>query len=260
MLLYIIVPYLVIRYFLSKDYGTKEPIGKLWLAFLFGFIASIVVNLLINELSVTLSGATLVQHIEGQIYSNPFRAILGIFVAAVAEEVFKFLPLALYIRKKGYFNESTDGVIYFAISGFTFGFLENVLYAFLLGPQVAIVRATINPIFHGASTGMVGYYFSKNEFRGKHFSKTLIVLFIFSLIHALYNMGSFFVSDVSILLSLMLSVVVPVGLFVLFKKARKKDKELGISSSEPNKYCTKCGKKNKNGTLFCENCGKDFRI
>ena len=217
---------LLIWYLLKHDHGRKLPIGSLWLASGFGIIA-----------------VTLAWYLEQWLLPKDFAvashsAGLGLtFLLFLAvgflEEGVKFLPLAVFIYRKPYFKEHTDGVIYFAICGLTFGLSENILYTVSLGAKAGIVRLVLTPFFHAAATSILGYY--------------LVSLYDFGLSSGKLQLG---------VLSFMITLLFSLGIFLYFMSANDLDKAaLARATACPNNFCKYCGRPNIRHAPFCEYCG-----
>src|SRR5476651_2621069 len=147
LMVFVLIAVGLARYFIKGDHGEKEPIGALWLALGFGFaggiLAAILESVLIppKDLSAT----------------SPLLVILGAaLTVGVIEEAAKYIPLSLFLYPKRYFNEHTDGVIYFALAGLGFGLPENILYTLQFGASAGFGRILLTPFFHAATTGMIG--------------------------------------------------------------------------------------------------------
>lgn len=243
---FILVAWLT-RYFLERDRGSKEPLPSLWAAAAFGLLALFIAGTLeVFFIPDVLSGKELGIGIL-------LAACLGI---GVIEETAKFLPLARFIFKKTYFNEYTDGIIYFAIAGLAFGLVENILYTIEGGGAVGIGRLIAVPFFHAASSGIIGYYLARAKVLGQPWTKSLGPLLALSVIHGLYNFGLFSGIVVFALVSMAITVSLTVAMFLYYKKANDIDKAQGRSAIGHNTFCRACGRANINKTLFCEYCGK----
>ena len=79
---------------------------------------------------------------------------IDFMLVGIIEEAVKFLPLLVWLWRKPYFTERTDGVIYFALGGLGFGFAENILYTLADGAGTGIGRLIIVSFFHAALTGL----------------------------------------------------------------------------------------------------------
>src|SRR5665213_3617815 len=147
-ILFISIAIGMIYFMLKNDKGEKEPVFALWIAAGFGLGAAIlaaVIEHLLIPVNNLKSGA-------------PLGAMLLSFLAVgLIEESLKFIPLAIFLWPKSYFNEHTDGIIYFAIAGLGFGLPENILYTTQYGAKAGIGRLILTPFFHAAITGCLLY-------------------------------------------------------------------------------------------------------
>jgi len=238
---------LLLWFLISSEKGPKEPAKGLWAAFGFGLLSLV-------------TGPTLDYILFGSGEGLEGAPLIIILISSLGtgflEETFKFGPLALYIYKKNYFTEHSDGIIYFAIVGLTFGFFENLLYTIGYGAEVGLERLLVVPIFHGASTAIIGYFLAKQKVNGGKVGMTLTALIVVAIIHGMYNFGMMASSDYFFVLSLMLTLLLVVGLFIFYGDAKEKDLLHGLSVKGPNEYCKFCGTKNIKRSIFCEYCGK----
>lgn len=111
-------------YICRKDSNQPEPTKLLIKAFIYG-VASALLTLAVvmpfgmltgfgQELSSTISGA----------FTDAF------LMAAIPEELAKFVMLWLLLRNNPYFDEHFDGIVYAVCIGMGFAGFENVLYLF----------------------------------------------------------------------------------------------------------------------------------
>lgn len=234
-------------YLLSRDRGSKEPVGALWAAGGFGLLAVAIALLL--ETHLTSPDAAAHSRQIGFLFAN----FIGV---GVIEELAKFLPLALFIYKKRYFNEHTDGIIYFALCGLTFGLFENVAYTVGFGTGTGLGRILLVPFFHAATTGIIGYYLAKAKVEGRPRTTVLLPLVVIALMHGVYDFGLMSGILQFQILSLVLTILLTLGLFLYYMRANELDKLQGLSAVGHNKFCRACGKPNISRTLYCEYCGK----
>ena len=239
----------VVWFMLSNDRGTKEPVSALWLAFLLGLLALVIASIVESKIipEAVLLNSTAV----------PRWQLLG-FSAAVGliEEAAKFWPLALIMYHKSYFNEHTDGIIYFAICGLTFGLVENILYTYQYGSKVGFTRLLLLPIFHGATTAIIGYYAARLHLRRKSLWNALPAYGVIAGLHGLYNFGLSSRVNVFALASVMTTVMLSICFVMVYFKATALDRSMGLSVSGHNDFCRTCGRHNLHHTMFCESCGK----
>jgi RsiW-degrading membrane proteinase PrsW (M82 family) len=254
MLLYILLIFFVavalgLAWFMSgHDRGQKEPIGALWLAAGFGLLGGVAAAFLeglVVPKDVLLPGST---------HGSLFLATLWI---GLIEEVCKFLPLAIFIYPKKFFNEHTDGVIYFAIVGLGFGLPENILYTVQFGAQTGLGRVLLTPFFHAAITGIVGYWLARNKLAGKRIINILPILLAAILLHAFYDFGMTAGIDLLNVASIAIALLLSAGLFYFFVRATELDQDLGLSVVGQNSFCRTCGKPNPQHHLYCAFCGNN---
>jgi RsiW-degrading membrane proteinase PrsW (M82 family) len=235
-------------YLIAHDRGEKEPIAALWMAAGFGVFAAIIVA----GLEAKFIPDT--DQLVGQSNLNILWAMLGV---GVIEEACKFVPLALFLYRKRYFNEHTDGIIYFALAGLGFGLPENILYTMQYGTEAGKARLLLTPIFHAAITGMVGYFLIKGKLVKHSPWRILVPLSIAMLLHGLYDFGLTAKSDFLSLMSVVITLGLSGGLFWLFLRATQQDQDQGLSAVGHNNFCRSCGCPNPQHHLYCVQCGKN---
>jgi RsiW-degrading membrane proteinase PrsW (M82 family) len=238
-------------FFVSRDRGQKEPIGALWLAAGFGFGGAILAGFLEFLL------------IPNSVLTNPLsHSSLVLLIAALSvgaiEEACKFIPLAFFLYRKPYFNEHTDGIIYFALVGLGFGIPENILYSLQFGAKTGLIRIILTPFFHSATTALVGYFLIKSKLDHKNLAVPALAFVVSMLLHGLYDFGLFDGSRLPLftVLSLMITVGVTASLFILYNRATEDDQIDGLSSVGHNSFCRSCGAPNPAHNLYCSHCGK----
>ena len=233
-------------YLISFDRGEKEPVSALWLALGFGFVGGIVAAIIEHQLISPSDISAL----------SPLKTVfIASIIIGVVEEACKFIPMSIFIYPKKYFNEHTDGIIYFAIVGLGFGLPENILYTLHYGTKTGISRIFLTPFFHAAITGMVGYYLIKTKLAKKSWLRVIPVLLVSMLLHGLYDFGlasnrqSYAIGSIAITLGTSLL------LFLLYTRATDLDQRLGKSIVGKNNYCRNCGQPNPRHHLYCVHCG-----
>ena len=228
-------------YLVKNERGPKKPVIGLLAASLFG-VFSLIIGIIIESFAVTISDTA------------PLRLGDALHVGII-EEAAKFLPLALFIRRKPYFDEVTDGIIYFGIVGMSFGFFENAGYTLMYGVSAGIARLILTPLFHTATTAIIGYFFARWKLKLAPLKSVILAFTAIVLLHAAYD---YFLSGEHALLVL-ISLVITFGLdiyfFVFYNRAVGEDRKLGLSLYGPNRYCTNCGRPNPQRSRFCSFCG-----
>jgi protease PrsW len=247
-IVFIIAAILLAWFLLANDRGEKEPIAALWLAAGFGVAGAF--------MAATIEGAVIPHgHLQP---GNPLAVAFGAaMMVGLIEEACKFIPLAIFIFKRRYFNEHTDGVIYFALAGLGFGLPENILYTMQFGAKTGMTRLILTPLFHAAITGMVGYYLARRKLLGKSAMGVAIPLVAAMILHGLYDFGLLSGVPVLTIMSFLITMGLSAALFILYMKATERDQALGLSAVGHNAYCRACGWPNPEGNLYCVRCGKN---
>ncbi len=243
---FIIIVALIAWYLISHDKGPKEPIKALWMAFIFGIFGALAASILEKYFVI---------YKNTQIGTPDLKLFSSYLVVGIIEELAKFLPLAIYIYHKKYFNEHSDGVIYFAIVGLGFGLPENLLYVLSYGSSTGIGRLFLTPFFHSTTVALVGYYLARKKLSGGSFRPVLNSLVLVIILHALYDFGLSSGNTLLTLVSIIITVLLSLNMFLLYFRATELDQLQGLSEVGINNFCRHCGNKNSSHKLYCTNCG-----
>lgn len=246
-LAFILIAVCVVWFMLKKDKGEREPVSALWIAAGFGLVGAIAAGF-IEHYTIPLN---LITGTSGSTAGTLF----GTLGVGLIEETLKFVPLAIFIYPKKYFNEHTDGIIYFAIAGLAFGVPENILYSLQFGTKVGLSRLILTPIFHATTTSLVGYVLVKSKVDKKPIILTAFALLLAILLHGFYDFGLATHSVALVVTSLMITAGMTTMFFILFMRSNEIDREEGLSVVGKNTFCRSCGKPNPKHTLYCEYCG-----
>lgn len=213
-------------FLVKHDIGEHEPVSALWAAFGLG-VAGIVAALALE--------IVLVPHFTTD-GSSSLGMLAGVALQiAVIEELVKCLPLLVLLYKKRYFNEHTDGVIYFALAGLGFGLPENLLYTLQFGLEVGLLRLVLTPLFHAATTAIIGYALVRHKLDGFTTSRVVGVVVSVIGIHAIYDFGLFSGKPLLIIVSLAITAGLGIGLLALIRRARAQDRLMRRASSNRRK-------------------------
>ncbi len=240
---------LLVWYLLHHDHGRNLPVASLWLAFGFGVIAVVAawfieVKLFPRDLILSSSNIPLGE-----------KLLLFLGIGGV-EEGCKFVPLALFIYHRNYFKEHTDGVIYFAICGLTFGLFENILYTINFGAKVGLTRLVLTPFMHAATTSILGYYLISMKLDHHRTRNFILACIMLPLMHGMYDFGLSSGIQQLAVLSLMITLLLTLGLFLYFMEANTLDRaQLATVPITTTQFCPQCGHSLVSPSLFCQSCG-----
>ncbi len=241
------------RYFYKRDRGAKEPKAAIRNACLFGVGAVIAAGSL-NALFVPREIFEAIGNPES--VRLPISQLLtGAILIGVIEESVKFVPLALYIFHKRYFDELTDGVVYFALCGMWFGVIESVLYTFEYGAGVGVMRLVVAPFLHAGFTAIAGIGLIKFKLLGRKWHHIVLWFGLAAILHAAYDFFLFMREPALALMALAIALYVNLRPFYFYRSTQKTDELMGRSAVGDNKVCRNCGRPNPEHYLYCTHCG-----
>ncbi len=228
--------YMVASFFIKHDPGPEEPRSAISSAIWFG-VASIVLALIFSLLFTLLISGDILARVSSADSDTPLPLIVDVLIFATIEEFVKFIPLAVYIMKKDFFNEITDGIIYFSIVGLTFGAIESLLYGLTAGEAglvVAIVRLALGLFFHGALTGVVGYQLAKAKVTNRGLPVVFVMLAIVSLAHTGYNYFIYNAQNEPFMIfgAAIIALAANAAMFWMYFVATKRDLALGLAGPQ----------------------------
>lgn len=262
-----IIPSLFLLFFIyKKDKREKEPLKKLFGCFLFGVI--IIVPILIMETVTELIFENFTT--EGSI---AYAIVDGFIVAALAEELFKYLALKKRTWKSPDFNCTFDGIVYSVFVSLGFATFENIMYVMDGGLSTAILRMFTSVPGHACDAVYMGYFYSlakKFSLAGDKKSEKKykrLALFVPIMLHGLYDCLISFeesvVGEAVVMLGILLWITFIVALFIvtflLVNKASKNDVYLpayenpSFALKAGAWICNKC--RSINNGNFCPHCG-----
>ena len=148
------------------DRYEKEPVRYLLGAFAWGAVPAIVLALIAQIiLSVPIASVLGAQTFESQLTQ-------AAIAAPVTEEIVKGMAVwFLYLKRRHEFDGWVDGIVYGAMAGFGFAYVENIFY--LLSKtstweewlSLYVVRAIVFGGLHGFWTALVGIGFGIARYR-----------------------------------------------------------------------------------------------
>ncbi len=113
--------------------------------------------------------------------------IKAFFVVALIEEFSKYVIVRYYSQPRKAFNEPFDGIVYAVIVSMGFAMVENLIYVFQGGWEVALIRAFTAVPAHATFGVLMGYFMGKAKFNGKRIADNLIGLSLAILFHGVYD-------------------------------------------------------------------------
>ncbi len=174
------------------DRWEKEPIGLVLAVFVWGFVPSAVVALILQIiLGAPEALLSAIHPLIGEIFG-------GTIVAPITEELIKGVALALlFIFYRQEIDSVLDGIVYGCLAGFGFAAIENILYFFsqaYADPAdlwaLIFFRAFVFGLNHAAYTSFIGIGFAVARFTKSTQLRLLAIGLGFGgamFMHALHN-------------------------------------------------------------------------
>ncbi len=184
-----LLPAILLFIYMWRKDAHPEPVSQLLGATLLGVVVCIPVSFAEMAAQYALFG-----EFESEVVSLGDCAIDAFFVAALPEEGFKLLVLWLFLRRNAFYDEHYDGIVYAVCVGLGFAGVENILYLFSNMDEwqsVAFARALLAVPGHYAFGVLMGYYYSRYHFGGKHTSDAIKTLAMPVLAHGIYDTIAF---------------------------------------------------------------------
>ena len=189
MALAVIPGLLIIIYVYRKDKVEKEPVLLIGKIIFLGILSCLAAGFLEN-----LESQFLPQYQQGSV---EYALQTSFCMAALVEEIVKFLAMKIGSWRYPGFNYRFDGIVYGVSAAVGFAIYENIMYVAMYGLQTAIVRAfTAIPLhaFCGVFMGVIYSYSKKASILGKNGAKagyTILALLVPMLIHGTYDTFAF---------------------------------------------------------------------
>ncbi len=179
-----------LKFWLREDREHPEPKGRIIYTFLAGGFA-IVPVFIVQRLLRDYSGET--------------ESIMAIFLAAAAEEIFKFGAAYWTALRTRFFDEPMDAVIYTVTAALGFSAFENVLYVlqpfssgdFLRGVITGNFRFIGPSLLHIATSLIIGSLIAFAFYRGRNIKRLFIFigLVLAAALHTAFNFLIIYLSD-----------------------------------------------------------------
>ncbi|MFD1738578.1 glutamic-type intramembrane protease PrsW [Bacillus salitolerans] len=165
----------LLSYFYLKDQYEAEPIYMVFRSFIFGAILVFPIMFIQYVLSV-----------EDILQSGLLKAFVA---TSFLEEFFKWFILYFIAYKHGEFDELYDGIVYGVAVSLGFATVENILYLFAHGVDMAFGRALLPVSSHALFGVIMGYYIGKGKFSTNQTKRKYIYLSLFIpfFLHGIYD-------------------------------------------------------------------------
>ncbi|MFD1928123.1 glutamic-type intramembrane protease PrsW [Sporosarcina siberiensis] len=182
-------------YFYLRKEIAKEPSRTIFQTFIYGAIMTFPIMF--------------IQHVfeEENVFSSVFFRDV-VFTSAL-EEFFKWLVLLLAIYRHVQFEDAYDGILYGASVSLGFAAVENVLYLFTFGVDIAFLRALLPVSSHALFGVVMGYYIGRAKFAEDKDKRKLLIMSLIApfVLHFIYN-GIFLTHE------LFLYLIIPFMIFL----------------------------------------------
>ncbi len=208
---YSVISVLLAKFFIRYA-GTTKKLNSVYIkAAAFGFICMLIASVVEAVLPKSLT------NISGTSRS----ALIGAILVGLIEECLKFIPYALYVYRKKYFNRMVDGVVLFVVVGLGAAFLED--QAAVFSDPGNLVRLPLI-LFHAATIGIAGYFLAQAKLKRGSLFKTFLVLLFVSFVHGLFDFCAGAGPPGFTFLAYTIAVVLMISLVTVYIRAKREDK------------------------------------
>ncbi|WP_438318397.1 glutamic-type intramembrane protease PrsW [Sporosarcina sp. FA9] len=182
-------------YFYLRKEIANEPSRTIFHTFIYGAIMTFPIMF--------------IQHVfkEESVFTSIF--LRDVVFTSALEEFFKWLILLLAIYRHVQFEDAYDGILYGASVSLGFAAVENVLYLFTFGLDIAFLRALLPVSSHALFGVVMGYYIGRAKFAADKYKRKLLIMSLLAPfgLHFLYN-GIFLTHE------LFLYLIIPFMIFL----------------------------------------------
>lgn len=214
---------LILWYVYKKDKVEKEPIGLLIRVLILGMVSCVAAGFL-----ESLEASFLPQYPEG---SLQYAVLTSFAMAALVEEIVKYLAMRIFTWKYQGFNYRFDGIVYGVVAAVGFAIFENVMYVAQYGFQTGIVRAFTAVPLHASCGVLMGVFYAyskKAAILGRSaLPYTLLALLVPMLLHGVYDTFAF-LGDAGTLPLLILVVIMYFVIIKIINEMSKADYRSGF--------------------------------
>ncbi len=225
---------ITVLFYYKQDKYEPEPLRLILLALFFGVLSPIPVLVISSILDVFLfsGGLTFLSATNGG----------GIFIVApIVEESSKGLFVLILATRKD-FDGPLDGLIYGAMVGAGFAFVENILYGlgattFGFGVQLTIIRGALQILSHPLYTGLFGIAVGGHKVGLYSTQKMYLLLGRSILFHSVWNFfGVLLEGSVSFVVGLTGLLGVIIVAVIVLRRELKFTKLLDLQAFESGYY------------------------
>jgi len=119
-------------------------------------------------------------------------------LAAIPEEIFKYLVLVFFCLRLPEFDEPMDGIVYGVAVSLGFATFENILYVMDGGIGVALMRALTAVPAHALTGAIMGYYIGFSLLTTKKTRYFILALAVPVLLHGAYDFPLMYLKNSSV--------------------------------------------------------------
>ena len=220
-----VVPAFVLMYYIyKKDKVEKEPGALLFRLFLFGAVSTVPAVLL--EIGAEFVETNILYTLAASAIT---AAIIDATMVAIIEEACKFFFLKKITWKNKAFNYTFDGVVYAVFVSLGFAALENILYIFQYGLDIALMRAVLSIPAHMAFSVYMGSFYGQAKYcdvrrNGEGRTVNLLAAYLSAVtLHAVYDGTLMVGTDSAIILFIIFDVLMTLMVFRLVRNAARSD-------------------------------------
>ena len=176
-----------------------------------------------------------------------------LFVVGPVEETSKFLAVRFGAYRSKYFLQPVDGLVYSTAASLGFASLENLLYVWMFGPAVMIVRAPLSTVAHLVFGSLWGYGLGVHQQSGrrKHWFVVAMIAAA-ALLHATFNIATF-----SVFFIWISPLIVLLGGIWAYKRFQwgQRVSPFRFRRNYPLVACNTCGVPMRIVSAYCPSCG-----
>ena len=217
---------LILIYVYGKDKVEKEPLGMIIKLVILGALSC-----LVAAFSEAALQSVLPQYKQGTIQ---FALQTSFCLAALCEEIVKYLALRIGSWKSPHFNYRFDGVVYGASAAVGFAVFENIQYVAMYGIATAVSRAFLAVPLHafcGVFMGVFYSYSKKASIVGmKNSSRffTFLALIVPMIIHGIYDTCAFMANEFFTTILLIFVVLLYIAAITTIRRLSAADRLAGF--------------------------------